>query len=83
MKAGKVVSIWFFIGIALFIDGVLIFASGVYEVVHPPIHPVVLANLHAGVWWGAILAVAGLFLCLYRTRDEGSSERESDGTAHD
>ena len=30
------VSIWFFIGISLLVNGVLIFGAGLYEYWHPP-----------------------------------------------
>jgi hypothetical protein len=30
----------------------------------PPEHQVVLYNLHANVWWGAILLILGLFFSL-------------------
>jgi hypothetical protein len=53
-------SIWFFIGMLLTAYGVLILAAGLYELVSPPEHPVVLANLHFGIWWGAFLLVIGL-----------------------
>jgi hypothetical protein len=59
MKPGGSISIWFFIGISLLVNGILIFASGVYEYNHPPAQPLVLANLHAGIWWGAVLTVLG------------------------
>lgn len=55
------ISIWFFIGVLLTIYGVIIFATGLYELSNPPAHAVVLSNLHAGVWWGAVLLVIGLF----------------------
>lgn len=55
------VSIWFFIGVLLFAYGILILSSGVYQYYNPPIHDVVLGNLHAGVWWGAFLLVLGAF----------------------
>lgn len=55
------ISIWFFIGVLLTAYGVLITASGLYELVSPPPHKVVLANLHAGIWWGAVLLAIGLF----------------------
>jgi hypothetical protein len=55
------ISIWFFIGLLLTVYGVIIFATGLYELSNPPAHPVVLSNLHAGVWWGAVLLVIGLF----------------------
>jgi hypothetical protein len=58
------VSIWFFIGIALLVDGVLIFSAGIYELWHPPAHPVVLFSLHAPIWWGGLLAVIGAIYCL-------------------
>ena len=40
---------------------VLIFGAGIYECVVAAEHPVVLANLHAGIWWGALLIVLGGF----------------------
>ena len=52
-------SIWFFIGILLLAYGVLILGASLYEFVSPPEHPVVLSNLHAGVWWGALLLIIG------------------------
>lgn len=54
-------SIWFFIGGLLTIYGLLITASGIYELVSPPAHNVVLASLHAPIWWGAVLLFIGLF----------------------
>lgn len=59
------VSIWFFIGISLLVNGILITGAGVWEVLHPPAQPtIVLFHLHANVWWGAILLVIGLIYCL-------------------
>jgi hypothetical protein len=52
-------SIWFFVGVLLFVYGILILGSGLYELVSPPARTVVLAELHAGVWWGALLLVLG------------------------
>ena len=65
MERDGSISIWFFIGICLLVDGVLIFAAGLYQLSHPPVHPVVLASLHANVWWGAVLAVSGV-LCIWQ-----------------
>ncbi|HUX67296.1 MAG TPA: hypothetical protein VMV31_07390 [Terriglobales bacterium] len=59
-KRGSI-SIWFFIGGLLAVYGVLILAAGIYQVWRPPQPPLVLQNLHAGVWWGALLLAAGLF----------------------
>jgi hypothetical protein len=59
------VSIWFFIGVSLAVNGALILAAGIYQLVNPPIEPgVVLFNLHAGVWWGAVLLAIGLVYCI-------------------
>ena len=60
MHRSEMISIWFFIGALLLAYGVLILGAGLYDLVSPPEHPVVLANLHAGIWWGALLVVLGL-----------------------
>jgi hypothetical protein len=52
------IPIWFFIGALLAVYGVLILGAGIYGLFHPP--RVALANLHAGIWWGALLVVIGL-----------------------
>jgi hypothetical protein len=58
------ISIWFFIGISLAVNGALILAAGIYQLVNPPAHPgVVLFSLHANVWWGGLLLVFGLIYC--------------------
>jgi hypothetical protein len=55
------ISIWFFIGVLLTIYGVLIFGYGISELVTHQTAHVELAYLHAPVWWGALLALLGLF----------------------
>jgi hypothetical protein len=60
MHRPGMLSIWFFVGVLLLIYGVIIFAAGVYQWFSPPANPVVLADLHAGVWWGALLLILGL-----------------------
>jgi hypothetical protein len=64
MKAGGSISIWFFIGVSLLFNGVLILAAGIYQYLRPPDTPTVLFNLHAGIWWGAILTILGAIYCL-------------------
>jgi hypothetical protein len=54
------ISIWFFIGISLLVNGALIVAAGVWQVFYPPLNPVVLFKLHANLWWGAVLLVVGI-----------------------
>ena len=57
------ISIWFFIGFSLLVNGVIILGAGVYDLVHPPQFPPVLFQLHASVWWGALLTLLGAFYC--------------------
>ena len=64
----RIIPVWFFVGVLLFIYGVLIFVSGLTEWSHPP--DTVLSNLHAAVWWGALLVVLGGIYCLmFRPKD--------------
>jgi hypothetical protein len=62
---GRSVSIWFFIGVSLLVNGVLILGAGLYEVAHPPATEaqVVLFRLHASAWWGGLLTLIGAFYC--------------------
>ena len=53
-----IIPVWFFVGVLLLVYGVLIFVSGLREWNSPPPR-VELAQLHAPVWWGAILIVLG------------------------
>lgn len=66
----QIIPVWFFVGVLLLIYGVLILGSGLIEWSHPP-EGVELANLHAPVWWGALLIVLGTIYCAkYYPRSE-------------
>lgn len=65
MKLGGSISIWFFIGLSLLVNGSLIFAEGLYELVRPPQQRVVLYQLHASIWWGALLFLIGVVYCYH------------------
>jgi len=54
-------SIWLFSGILLLTYGVIIMGTGLWELGHPLANPPVLYDLHAPIWWGGIMTVAGLF----------------------
>jgi uncharacterized membrane protein len=54
-------SIWFFIGILLTIYGAMILAYGLFELATGQTAHVILAYLHAPIWWGALLLAFGLF----------------------
>lgn len=58
MEKHHIIPVWFFVGIMLLAYGLMIFVSGLMEWSSPP--PTVLAELHAPVWWGGLLAAIGL-----------------------
>jgi hypothetical protein len=58
MHKGVLIPVWFFVGLLLAIYGVLILASGIVEWSRPA--KTVLAQVHAPVWWGALLAIIGV-----------------------
>jgi hypothetical protein len=53
------ISIWFFIGSLLLVYGVIILIANLFPSAAGPEAHVVLANLHAGIWWGALLIGLG------------------------
>lgn len=64
MRKGGGISIWFFVGISLLVNGALTLGAGVWELIYPPANPVVLFRLHANVWWGAVLLALGILYSL-------------------
>ena len=64
-KDHHIVPVWFFVGMLLLIYGVLIVATGIVQYSNPP--QVVLARLHAPIWWGSVLIVIGaVYVYLFR-----------------
>ncbi len=61
----ETISIWWFAGLLLLCYGIIIFCTGLWELSHPLPNPPVLNNLHAPVWWGGFLAVAGLWYIIH------------------
>lgn len=58
------IPIWFFIGALVAVYGVLILGAGLAGLGDPP--RVALAELHAGIWWGALLvAIGGFYVWAY------------------
>jgi hypothetical protein len=43
---------------------VLILGAGIYDLSNPAAHPVVMSELHAGIWWGALLIALGVVYSL-------------------
>jgi hypothetical protein len=64
MKSGGSLSIWFFIGVSMLVNGILICGTGLYELASPPENRVVLYDLHANIWWGGVLLVLGILYCI-------------------
>ena len=65
MHKDVIIPVWFFVGVLLLVYGVLICASGVVEWSDP--QTTTLAELHAPVWWGGLLAVVGaVYTALFR-----------------
>ncbi len=63
MHSGHI-SIWFFIGVLLTVYGALITGYGLVELASGHTANVILANLHAPIWWGAVMLALGLFYAL-------------------
>ncbi len=61
--------IWYFVGLILLITGVLIVATGIYDLIHPPAVKTVLAGTHPGIWWGMVMVIFGGFMYL-KTRKQ-------------
>jgi hypothetical protein len=64
MTGSREIPIWFFIGVLLSIYGAMILSYGLWELATGHVANVVLARLHAPVWWGALMLVLGLFYLL-------------------
>lgn len=61
--------IWYFVGVLLFLIGLIITISGLYSLFNPPVESKVLAHLHPDIWWGLIMVAAGcVFLLLNRKK---------------
>jgi hypothetical protein len=56
--------IWYFVGILLAVVGGLIGVTGIVQYFIPPEHQPVLAEVHANMWWGAVMVASGLIFLL-------------------
>jgi hypothetical protein len=59
MHGKQLVPVWFFIGVLLSIDGLIILATGLQELSHPP--TTVFGEYHVALWWGLLLIIIGGF----------------------
>ena len=60
----KMKSIWYLVGLMLSSMGILVLGSGIYYLANPRDTHTVLSGLHASIWWGAIMVVAGLIFLI-------------------
>ncbi|MGD0591681.1 MAG: hypothetical protein ABSA44_12935 [Bacteroidota bacterium] len=59
MSEHKMKPIWYFVGLILLVMGGLIFLSGLYQIINPPLIKTVLAETHPNLWWGALMVAFG------------------------
>lgn len=59
MSEHEMKPIWYFVGLILLVIGGLIFLSGIYQFINPPIIKTTLAETHPNIWWGSIMIVFG------------------------
>jgi hypothetical protein len=66
------ISIWFFIGVLVFIYGILILGAGIYDFFVKSVQTVVLADLHSAIWWGLLMLIlGGIYAYKFFPRKEG------------
>jgi hypothetical protein len=52
------------VGISSAVNRPLILAAGIYQLLYPPANPgTVIFQLHANMWWGALLLAIGAVYC--------------------
>ncbi len=76
MKSGGSLSIWFFIGVSLASTGCLFSPRDLRNRVTRPSDQVVLYDLHANVWWGAVVAGSwpvSISLCFSPARERAAN----------
>ncbi len=58
-EAPKMKSIWYFVGLMLLVMGGLVLLAGLIELFSPSARQTVLADIHPGIWWGAVMIFVG------------------------
>lgn len=75
-KPGKMISIWTWSAAILALYGVLLLAVGVYRLAFGIPGGKVLAELHADIWWPAVMIIFSLPLFVVGRREERASEEK-------
>jgi len=53
-------TIWYFVGLILFVMGIIITISGIYSNIYPSEHKTVFGEYNPDIWWGLIMTAAGI-----------------------
>jgi hypothetical protein len=64
----KMKPIWYFVGLVLTTMGGVVCIAGILDLISPPEHFPVLAELHSGVWWGVVMMVAGFIYIMFNRK---------------
>ena len=56
----KMRNIWFFVGWILLLIGIVELTAGIYNLYFPSDANIKLINLHANIWWGVLIIIAGI-----------------------
>ncbi len=60
----KMRNIWFFVGWILLLIGLVELSAGIYNLYFPSGENIKLIDLHANIWWGIIIIIAGIVYLL-------------------
>lgn len=66
-EVSKPVSIWTWVGLVLFVYGLIITGTGIYFAA-TELPKTVLGNLNPNLWWGAFMTLAGVVFLLVGRR---------------
>jgi len=68
----KMKSIWYMVGLVLLTIGAVIFLTGIYNLIDPPVVTTAMGHLQPDLWWGGLMVVAGLiFVMTHRNSTVG------------
>ena len=65
-------SIWYLVGLVLLTIGAVIFLTGVYNVIDPPLVTRSMGHLQPDIWWGGLMVVAG-FVFVFTHRNSSAA----------
>jgi hypothetical protein len=56
--------IWYFVGLILFIIGIIVLLTGLYMFLSQTETKSVLGELYPNIWWGALMVVVGFIFII-------------------